>query len=210
MSTHFLLPFKFLMRNLLVILLGIIWVWQLTCLLLLSKFSLSLALKVFIILCSRGDLFEFIKFEVGWASRMPIAMYFTKHGKFSEVISLNNFFFFLFSFWNFHSMYVTWFDGISHILQALLIFLQSVFFYSSDSGISTALCSSPLFLPYSYSNMFLSLSSGFFISIIVTYPIHNFFLGSFLCFLSLHWYFHFAHTSYFLDFVHVPCLLLAL
>lgn len=157
--------------------------WQLTCLLLLSKLSLSLALKVLIVLCSRSNLFEFIKFEVGWASWMPISMYFTKHGKFSGIISSNNFSLSLFSFWNFHNRYVTWFDGISQIPQALLVFLQSVFFCSSDSVISTAPCSSSLLLPSIYSNMFLNLSSGFFISIIVIYHIHNFFLGSFLCFL---------------------------
>lgn len=75
-------PPKFLMRNVLIILLRILCMWWMTSLLLPSRFCFCL-LKV--LLCLSVDLFEFIFFGVWWASSMFIFTSFIKFGNFQPL-----------------------------------------------------------------------------------------------------------------------------
>ena len=184
------------MRNLLIILSGIIWVWQVTSLASFKILSFSLALNSLITMCPRVGFFEFIKLGVGWASWMPVSMYFIKLGKLSATISSNNFSLSLSLFLLELPKYLcclTWWyptdcSGSFH-------FPSTFFFYSSGSVISTVLSSSCLFLYSAYSNMFLNPPDDFFKFQLFYFSDPEFLFG-FLFMLSFHLYFHFVHTSF--------------
>ena len=132
--------------------------------------SLPLTVNSLIMVCLGVDLFEFILLGFHWASWIFNLMLFIKFVKFSAIISSNilSFHFYLSFTFETPIMYMLICMMVSHSSLRLCSFFSIIvfFFCSLDLRNSIDLYSNYLFFPYASSNLMLSSSSEFFISVL--------------------------------------------